>query len=122
MDRVYINGLVLHTLIGVYEFERHAKQRIIIDIEMCTDLRVSGKSDKVADTLDYGKVSDRLADIANNTSYQLLEALGEHMATTILEEFAPTSITLTINKPDILKNVSGVGIKITRCLVDLTSK
>jgi dihydroneopterin aldolase len=122
MDRVYINGLVLYTLIGVYEFERHAKQRIIIDIEMCTDLRVSGKSDNVADTLDYGKVSNRLADIADSTSYQLLEALGEHMATTILEEFAPTSITLTINKPDILKNVSAVGIKITRCLVDLASK
>ena len=122
MDKVYINGLVLYTLIGVYEFERHAKQRIIVDIEMSTDLQVSGKSDNVADTVDYGKVAERLAEIANETSYQLLEALGEHMATAILKEFSPKSITLTINKPDILKNVSGVGISITRSLAQVINK
>lgn len=122
MDKVYINGLVLYTLIGVYDFERHAKQRIIVDIEMSTDLRVPGKSDNVADTLDYGKIANRLADIADKTSYQLLEALGEHMISTILEEFSPTSVTLIINKPDILKNVSGVGIQITRCLADMNPK
>jgi dihydroneopterin aldolase len=122
MDKVYINGLVLYTLIGVYEFERHAKQRIIVDIEMSTDLQVSGKSDNVADTLDYGKVAECLAFIADSTSYQLLEALGEHMATAILTEFRPTSITLRINKPDILKNVSGVGISITRSLANVGTK
>lgn len=122
MDKVYINGLVLHTLIGVYEFERHAKQRIIVDIEMCTNLKVPGESDNVVDTLDYAKVADCLRNIADNASYQLLEALGEDMARKILQEFAPTSITLTINKPDILENVSAVGVKITRNLVDLLNK
>jgi dihydroneopterin aldolase len=122
MDKVYINGLELYTLIGVYEFERHAKQRIIVDIEMCTNLKVAGQSDDVADTVDYGKVADCLSKIALDSSYQLLEALGEDMARKILEEFAPASITITINKPDILENVSAVGIKITRNLVDLVSK
>jgi len=122
MDKIYISGLVLYTLIGVYEFERHAKQRIIVDVELHTNLQAPGKSDNVVDTLDYGKVAECLVDIANKTSYKLLEALGEHMASAILEEFRPQSIILTINKPDILKNVSGVGIQITRHLEKVVNK
>ncbi|MFT4654720.1 MAG: dihydroneopterin aldolase [Kangiellaceae bacterium] len=114
MDKVYINGLQLYTLIGVYDFERHAKQRVIVDIELHTNLQQAGRSDNVADTLDYGKIAQRLADIADNASYQLLEALGEHMAKVLLDEFAAESVNLTINKPDILDNVTAVGIKIVR--------
>jgi dihydroneopterin aldolase len=113
MDKVYINGLQLYTLIGVYDFERHAKQRVIVDIELHTNLQQAGRSDNVADTLDYGKIAQRLADIADNASYQLLEALG-HMAKVLLDEFAAESVNLTINKPDILDNVTAVGIKIVR--------
>jgi dihydroneopterin aldolase len=114
MDKVYINGLQLYTLIGVYDFERHAKQRVIVDIELQANLQKAGKSDQVTDTLDYGKIAERMAEIANNSSYQLLEALAENMANTILDEFATSSVTLTLNKPDILDNVMAVGIQIVR--------
>lgn len=114
MDKVYINGLQLYTLIGVYDFERHAKQRVIVDIELQANLKTPGKSDDVNDTLDYGKIAQRMADIADGASYQLLEALAEHMATTLLTEFTTDCVTLTLNKPDILDNVTAVGIQITR--------
>lgn len=114
MDKVYINGLQLYTLIGVYDFERHAKQRVIVDIELHTSLQQAGKSDNVADTLDYGKIAERLANIADTASYQLLEALGEHMANALLDEFNAHKIILTLNKPDILDNVMAVGIQIVR--------
>jgi dihydroneopterin aldolase len=114
MDKVYIKGLQLYTLIGVYDFERLAKQRVIIDIELQTCLAQAGQSDNVSDTLDYGKIAGRLADIADTASYKLLEALGEHMAKMLLDEFTAQSVCLTINKPDILDNVTAVGIQIVR--------
>lgn len=114
MDKVYIKGLQLYTLIGVYDFEREAKQRVILDIELDANLQKAGHSDNVADTLDYGKIAQRLADIADTSSYHLLEALAEHMASVLLNEFDTQSVSLTINKPDILDNVSAVGICITR--------
>lgn len=122
MDKVYIKGLVLYTLIGVYEFERKAKQRIIVDIEMDTNLQFAGKSDNVADTLDYGKVVECMEEIASATEYQLVEALGEHMANSILTKFCPNSVTISINKPDILKNVDSVGITLTRCRERVAAK
>lgn len=114
MDKVFIKGLVLHTLIGVYDFERHAKQRLILDLEIDANLHAAGLSDNVADTLDYGAIAERLALIADHASYQLLEALGEEMTTMILTEFNASAVSLTINKPDILDNVEGVGIVLNR--------
>jgi len=114
MDKVFIKGLVLYTLIGVYDFERDAKQRIIVDLEIDANLKAAGVSDDVADTLDYGAIAERLAQIADTASYKLLEALGEEMVDTIMREFAPSAISLRINKPDILDNCEAVGIVLNR--------
>jgi dihydroneopterin aldolase len=115
MDKVFIKGLVLYSLIGVYDFERHAKQRLILDIEIDANLKLAGCSDNVTDTLDYGAIAERLAQIASRSSYQLLEALGEEMVNMILSDFNVSAVSLTINKPDILDNVEGVGIVLNRC-------
>ncbi|MGB3726638.1 MAG: dihydroneopterin aldolase [Glaciecola sp.] len=118
MDKVFIKGLELFTLIGVYDFEREAKQRVIVDLTLTASLRLPGKTDNVEDTLDYGAIAQRLADIADTAQYQLLEALAEEMVVMILDEFAPVAVTLSINKPDILANASTVGITITRELAE----
>ena len=114
MDTVFIKGLTLYTLIGVYEFERHEKQRIIVDLEMQCDLRKACDTDNVDDTVDYGKIAERLADVAEHASYQLLEALGDDMAGVVLNNFAVNSLKLTINKPDILDSADSVGIVLHR--------
>lgn len=116
MDKIFIKGLVLYTLIGVYDFERDAKQRIIVDLEIDANLKAAGVSDDVADTLDYGAIAERLSQIADSASYKLLEALGEEMVDTIMREFAPSAISLRINKPDILDNCEAVGIVLNRRL------
>ena len=110
MDTVFIKGLELSTLIGVYDFERLAKQRIIVDVELQVDLSIAGKSDDVFDTVDYGKIAQCLSDICENATYTLLEALAHEMTTTILREYAVNKVRLTLNKPDILENVEQVGI------------
>lgn len=110
MDKVFIKGLELYTLIGVYDFERNAKQRVLVDLEMCTDLSAAGLSDKVEDTLNYAAVAERLAELANKARFKLLEALAKQMIDAIMDEFPVSSVVLTMHKPDILKNVQSVGV------------
>lgn len=114
MDLVKIQGLTVHALIGVYDFERHAKQRLILDVDMHTDLSLAASTDNVNNTIDYGKVAQRLTDIAEGSSYLLLEALAKEMLDMIFSEFTPQKVTLTINKPDILKEAQNVAICMTR--------
>lgn len=110
MDKVIIQGLTLYSLIGVYDFERHEKQRVIVDVVLFTDLRAAAISDNVADTLDYGKVAMRLAQIADQSSFKLLEALANAMIETIFAEFAVQKLELQLSKPDILDNADSVGV------------
>ena len=110
MDKVFIKGLELYTLIGVYDFERNAKQRVLVDLEMCTNLTAAGVSDNVDDTLNYASVAERLAELANKASFKLLEALASQMIDAIMDEFPVSSVVLTMHKPDILKNVQSVGV------------
>jgi len=114
MDRVFIKNLALQALIGVYEFERQAKQQVIVDLELFTDLEKACGSDNVADTLDYGKIAERLKDIALQSSYRLLEALGKEMLDMLANEFAAQKVKLTLHKPDILDNAESVGIILER--------
>lgn len=114
MDLVKIQGLTVHALIGVFEFERHAKQRLILDVDMVTDLQLAASTDNVKNTIDYGKVAQRLVELADGSSYFLLEALAKEMLDMIFAEFNPQKITLTVNKPDILKEAVNVAISMTR--------
>ncbi|MFT7259754.1 MAG: dihydroneopterin aldolase [Glaciecola sp.] len=114
MDLVKIQGLTVHALIGVFDFERHAKQRLILDVDMLTDLSLAASTDDVKNTIDYGKVAQRLADVAGGSSYFLLEALAQEMLDMIFAEFNPHKVTLTVNKPDILKEAVNVAICMTR--------
>ncbi len=114
MDKVFIQNLELFSLIGVYDFERHEKQRVVVDLVIETDLAKPCVSDNVEHTIDYGKVAERLEDIALASEYKLLEALAHEMINCILSEFGASGVTLKMHKPDILDNASSVGIEMTR--------
>jgi dihydroneopterin aldolase len=81
---------------------------------MVTDLSLAASTDDVKNTIDYGKVAQRLADVAGGSSYFLLEALAQEMLDMIFAEFNPHKVTLTVNKPDILKEAVNVAICMTR--------
>ncbi len=114
MEKIFIQGLTLYSLIGVYDFERVEKQRIVLDLELETNLAIAAKTDNVNDTLDYGKLSLRLEEIANNSEFKLLEALADAMLNMIFSEFKPKHVRMVMHKPDILSNTKSVGIIIER--------
>lgn len=114
MDKVFIEGLVIEALIGNYDWERRAPQRLRFDLWMDCDCRTAGLSDKVADTVDYAKVVDRMSEICASSRYRLLEALAEEIAARLLDEFPVVALTLRASKPDAILAAKDVGIKISR--------
>ena len=59
-DKVFIEGLQIETLIGIYDWERRIRQPLVFDVEMAFDNRKPAASDAIEDTLDYKAVSKRL--------------------------------------------------------------
>ena len=113
-DTVFIRNLEISTLIGVYEYEREQKQRVIIDLEICADLREAGSTDSLEATIDYGAIVALIESIAEGNNSMLLERFGQVICDQVFENFSVSQLTLTLNKPDIINNASGVGVVLRR--------
>jgi 2-amino-4-hydroxy-6-hydroxymethyldihydropteridine diphosphokinase len=114
MDKIYIQDLQIDTIIGVYDWERETRQMVVLDLEMAVDIRPSAASDRVADTLNYKKVTKRLIEYVHDTRCQLVETLAQRVAEIVLYEFGVRWLKLRISKPGALRHARNVGVEIIR--------
>jgi dihydroneopterin aldolase len=114
MDIIFLNEVKVQTKLGVPEWERMVEQTIILDIEIGYDLSKACKSDDVSDTIDYGAVVDQVRETLKENSFQLVEALAEHVCQLILKEFEALSVKVKVAKPVILPGLKALGVMIAR--------
>jgi len=114
MDHVFIEGLQIDTLIGIYDWERKIRQPLVFDIEMGFDNRVPAASDDIAHTLDYKAVSKRLLAFVPESGFGLVETLAERCAQIILDEFPVSWLRLKLSKPGAVRGAKAVGVVIVR--------
>ncbi len=113
-DNLSIEGLKVDTIIGVYQWEREVKQSVIIDLMLEIKSTRSGFKDSIEFAVDYVAVSDMVANLAQSSSFLLIESLAEAIAGKLLKEFAIRSIRLKLSKPSAIQNAANVGITIER--------
>jgi dihydroneopterin aldolase len=114
MDIIFLRGLQIETVIGIYDWERKIRQTVILDLEMATDIRKAAASDDIADTLDYKAVSKRLIGFVEASEFLLVETLAERIAQIVIGEFGVPWVRLTLNKKGAIRGASDVGIIIER--------
>ena len=113
-DTIFLEQVKVQTKLGVPAWERMVAQTIILDIEIGYDLTRAGKSDAIADTIDYGAVVSRIRETLAEHSFQLVEALAEHVAQLILKEFKAENVKVKVTKPAILPRLKALGVTIER--------
>ncbi|MEN8259286.1 MAG: dihydroneopterin aldolase [Pseudomonadota bacterium] len=114
MDIIFLRGLHIETIIGIYDWERETKQTVILDLEMGTDIRKAAQSDAIEDTLDYKAVSKRIGSFVAESTFFLVETLAEAITKILLDEFSVPWVRLTLNKKGAISGASDVGIIIER--------
>ena len=113
MDKIFLHGMKAETLIGVYDCERKNKQTLILDLDIGV-AEQSALSDDINDTVHYAEVCELVRKSLAEQRFQLLEALAEHVAELILQNFNAVSVRVRVVKPGILPNVREVGVEIER--------
>jgi len=113
-DRILIEGLRVRCVIGVNEREREAKQEVVIDIALRTDLRAAGRSDDIADTVDYSALTKSVVEHVAGSRFRLLEALAESVADVCLANARVTRVDVRVRKPGALRHADSAGVEITR--------
>ncbi len=114
MDIVFLHGLKLNTVIGLWEWERHFKQTLIVDLDIGADLNAAGRSDAIDDTVDYKSIAKRMFKLADEHNFLLVEALAARMADILLNEFKLRWVRIKINKQGAVRQVRDVGVIIER--------
>ena len=114
MDKVFIEGLEIDALIGIYDWERRIRQTLVFDLEMGFDNRRPAASDNIEHTLNYKAVSKRLIEFVDKSDFGLVETLAERCANIVLEEFAVSWLRLKLSKPGAVRGARAVGVIIER--------
>ena len=114
MDIVFIRDLRAPAWIGLYDWEQQRPQTLAFDIDIGLDAHRAGASDSIRDTVDYGKVIERIRADLENARFKLLEALAEHIAELVLRDFAAQWIKISVAKLGHVRGVARVGVTIAR--------
>jgi dihydroneopterin aldolase len=113
-DTIFLSGLTAECIIGIWDWERKVKQKVVIDLEMAADVRKAAASDHIDDTLDYKRVSKRLQQFVEASQFQLVETLTDRIAQIVITEFHVPVVKVRLNKQGALRGSRDVGIVIER--------
>lgn len=116
-DRIELRGLRLAGIVGVLAHEQAQRQPLEIDLDLLVDLAPAGTSDDLADTVDYGAVCSAVEVVVDESSFALLEALAERIATALVtSDDRLEAVTVAIRKlrPPVAQQLDTSGVRITR--------
>ena len=98
-DRITLTGLRVRGHHGVYDFERADGQDFVVDVVLHLDLAPAAASDDVADTVHYGELAGRLAEVVAGEPVNLIETLADRLVTVCLADRRVAAATVTVHKP-----------------------
>jgi len=114
MDKIFLSGLRVDAMIGIYPHERVSSRPVEIDLEIGVPGERVFESGDVADTIDYAAVSERIRAELASVRFGLLEQMSQAIATILLDEFASPWVRVTIVKTGVLGDGIKVGVSIER--------
>ncbi len=113
-DAIFLRGLRVEALIGVYEHEREAPQPLLIDLELGLAHSRACFSDSLDDAVDYGAVVATVCRHALLNRCELLESFAQNVADALLADFDLLSVGVSVSKPEIFDVADSVGVSIRR--------
>ena len=99
MDEIALTGLRVRGHHGVLPSERADGQDFLVDAVLSVDTRAAAASDDLSDTVDYGALATRLAEVVAGEPVDLIETLAARLAAVCLDDPRVISVRLTVHKP-----------------------
>ena len=112
--KVIITDLVFNTSIGIHDFEKEKEQQIKFNIEIDINPLLKADENDLNSIINYENVINKIKLITKKKHYNLLETLAEDVFSDLFLSKNIIKIKLRIEKPEIIKNTSSVGIEIIK--------
>ena len=112
--RVFVKDLVLKIFVGIHSFEKKKKQRVRFNLDITLEPNLFFNSNDMTNIVNYETVIKNIENISKKKHYLLLENLAEEIFLKLFREKKIKKINLRIEKLDIIKNTSSVGIEVEK--------
>ena len=112
--KVLISDLTLLMSIGIHDFEKIKKQEVRFNIIIDINPLLTPIEKKLNSIVNYETVVKDVTKLTKNKHYELLESLAEDIFFILFKNTNIKKIKLKIEKTQIIKNTSSVGVEITK--------
>ena len=112
--KILINDLILDLKLGYYDFEKEKSQKIKFSLEIDYDDKKPSSDKDIKSIVNYGTIVKLISKLVKKKHYNFLETLAEAVFDELFKDKRIAKIMLKIEKLEILKQCSSVGIQITK--------
>ena len=112
--KILINELILNLKLGYYDFEKEKPQRVKFSLEIDYEDKKPTNDKDIKSIVNYGTVVKLITKLVKKKHYNFLESLAESVFDELFKDRRIGKIMLKIEKLEILKECSSVGIQITK--------
>ncbi len=112
--KILINELILDLKLGYYDFEKEKSQKVKFSLEIDYEDKKPTNDKDIKSIVNYGQVVKLIRKLTKNKHYNFLETLAEDVFDVLFKDKRIGKIMLKIEKLEILKDCSSVGIQITK--------
>ena len=112
--KILIKDLVLKMLVGIHKFEKKKKQRVRFNLIINIDQNLIPNDKDLKSIVNYEQIIKTITKITSRKHYLLLETLAEKIFFKLFENPGIKKILLRIEKLDIIKNATSVGIELEK--------
>lgn len=110
-----LEGMSFYGYHGETQAERTLGNRFHVDVEMRMDLASAGRTDDIADTVDYSRAFSLVRAVVEEQQYSLIEAIAARIATSLLAEPGVESVKVRVGKqPPIAGAIDRCSVVIER--------
>ena len=112
--KILIKELTLDLKLGYYEFEKEKPQKVRFSLEIDYEDKKPTSDKDIKSIVNYGQVVKLIKKLTKNKHYNFLETLAEDVFDILFKDKRIGKIMLQIEKLEILKECTSVGIQITK--------
>tara|TARA_B100000214_G_scaffold277280_1_gene207132 strand:- start:166 stop:591 length:426 start_codon:yes stop_codon:yes gene_type:complete len=112
--KILINDLILDLKLGYYDNEKKKSQKVKFSLEIGYQNKKPTNDDDIKSIVNYGKIVKLIKKLTKNEHYNFLETLAEDVFDELFKDKRIDKISLQIEKLEIMKDCSSVGIQISK--------
>ena len=112
--KILINELILDLKLGYYDFEKERPQKVKFSLEIDYQDKKPSNDKDIKSIVNYSTIVKLITKLVKKKHYNFLETLAEAVFDELFKDKRIGKIKLKIEKLEILKQCSSVGIQITK--------